>query len=107
MTSPASDRHFELINVLTTRGPVHLSDFDLLTLAFGGLVPVNEAADRALEYTKELGPPATMQCLDFLELTFFKGIGDVKAAALVAAVELGRRAGKQASRNIGQHPISN
>jgi len=87
----AVERHYALINTLTSRGPDSLSDFDLLTLLMGGCVPVAEAADRALEYTEELGPPATMQTLDHGELTFFKGIGEAKAAAIVSGVELGRR----------------
>jgi DNA repair protein RadC len=91
MTGDATAAHYALIFSLTSRGPDSLSDFELLTLMFGGVVPVAEAADRALEYTEELGAPATMEARDHGELTFFKGIGEVKAAALVAGVELGRR----------------
>jgi len=87
----AVERHYALIDTLTTRGPDNLSDFELLTLMFGGCVSVAVAAERAKEYTEELGPPATMQAQDHGELTWFKGIGEVKAAALVSGVELGRR----------------
>jgi DNA repair protein RadC len=87
----AADRHYELIDSIQSRGPDSLSDFELLTLMFGGCVPVAEAADRAREYTEYLGPPATMEALDIMEMTCFKGIGEVKAAAIVAGVELGRR----------------
>jgi DNA repair protein RadC len=88
--TPAA-RHYSLIDSLQSRGPASLSDFELLTLMFGGCVPVARAADLALEYTEYLGPPATMEALDIAEMTFFKGIGEVKAAALVSGVELGRR----------------
>ncbi len=91
MPEDAASRHYALIDNLRGKGPDSLSDLDLLTLLFGGCVPVAEAAERALEYTEELGPPASMQTLDLGELTFFKGIGEVKAAAVVAGVELGRR----------------
>jgi len=91
MTRDAAAAHYALIDSLTCRGPETLTDFELLILMFGGVVPVADAADRALEYTQELGPPATMEALDQGELTFFRGIGEVKAAALVAGVELGRR----------------
>lgn len=91
MEDSAAEAHYALIDSLTSRGPDSLTDFELLTLAFGGCVPVREAADRALEYTQELGLPATLQALDHGELTFFKGIGEIKAAAIVAGVELGRR----------------
>lgn len=84
------ERHHALINAFAS-GPDKLSDFELLVLAFGACVPVAQAVDRALEYASELGPPATMQYLDMGEMTFFKGIGDVKAAGILAGVELGRR----------------
>jgi DNA repair protein RadC len=83
--------HHALIESLISLGPDSLSDVELLTLAFGGCVPVREAALRALEYAECLGPPATIQWLDHLEMTFFKGIGEVRAAAVIAGVELGRR----------------
>jgi len=88
---PVARYHYDLIDILTTRGPDHLSDLDLLTLIFGGCVPVAHAASRALEYTEEFGLPVMIQTLDHGELTFFKGIGEVKAAAIVAGPELGRR----------------
>lgn len=85
------ERHRELIEILTTRGPDHLSDFELLTLAFGGCVSASRAEDCAREYEKELGPASSVEFLDFMELTWIKGIDEVKAAAIVAGVELGRR----------------
>ncbi|MBU4174048.1 MAG: hypothetical protein KKB90_03530 [Actinobacteria bacterium] len=88
---PALDRHYALIGRLTSRGPDSLSDVELLTLLFGGCVPIAKAADRAREYTEELGPANTIVSLDLTELTFFEGIGEAKAAAVVAGVELGRR----------------
>lgn len=88
---PALDYHYVLIGHLTSRGPDSLSDIELLTLLFGGCVPISKAADRALEYTEEIGPANTIVSLDFAELTFFEGIGEAKAAAVVAGVELGRR----------------
>jgi len=95
----STDRHYTLIDSLVSRGPDCLSDFELLTLVFGGCVPLAEAGQRAHEYCKEIGPPASMQSLDFSELTFFKGIGEAKAAAIVAGVELGRRSSKSARRD--------
>jgi DNA repair protein RadC len=92
MTEPATERHQDLIYRFTGHIPDAFTDFELLTLAFGALVPVAQAEDRAREYERELGPAGTIQFLDFMELTFFKGIGDAKAAGILAAVELGRRA---------------
>lgn len=93
-----SERHYKLIEILTTCGPYDLTDLDLLTLMFGGCVPTTRAADLAREYTEELGPPASIQTLDHGELTWFKGIGEVKAAAIVAGPELGRRSLKGVRR---------
>ncbi|MHB8894329.1 MAG: JAB domain-containing protein [Candidatus Geothermincolia bacterium] len=90
-TDRAVERHYALIDTLTGRGPDQLTDLELLALVFGGCVPVAQAAERALEYIEYLGPPASIQTLDHGELTFFKGIGEVKAAAIVAGPELGRR----------------
>jgi DNA repair protein RadC len=84
-------RHRELIQTLTTLGPDHLSDFELLILAFGGCVSVSRAEDCAREFERELGPASTVEFLDFVELTWIKGINEAKAAAIVAGVELGRR----------------
>lgn len=86
-----ADHHYKLIDTLTGCGPGHLTDFDLLTLMFGGCVSVAHAVDLANEYLDYLGPPATIETLDHGELTCFKGIGEVKAAAIVAGPELGRR----------------
>ena len=101
-SEPARDHH-ALIDSLTSCGHSSLSDFELLVLMFGGCVPVLQATALAKEYVKELGPPATMEDMDFCELTFFKGIGEVKAAALVAGVELGRRslAGRKPGQRLG------
>lgn len=93
-----ADRHYALIDSLTSQGPDHLSDFELLTLLFGGCVPLSEAESCAHEYTREVGPPASLQSPDFLELTCIKGIGEVKAAGLIAGVELGRRSPMLARR---------
>ena len=94
----SADRLYALIDSLASRGPDYLSDFELLTLMFGGCVPLTEAEPRAREYREEIGPPASLQFLDFLELTCFKGIGEAKAAAIIAGVELGRRSPKRARR---------
>ena len=95
--------HRALIDSLTSRGSTTLSDIELLVLMFGGCVPVSQARALATEYVTEMGPPATMEDMDFCELTFFKGVGEVKAAALVAGVDLGRRslAGRRPGQRLG------
>ncbi|MBM3299561.1 MAG: hypothetical protein FJY85_06380, partial [Deltaproteobacteria bacterium] len=75
------ERHRELIEILTTQGPDHLSDFELLILAFGGCVSVSRAEGCAREYERELGPASSVEFLDFMELTWIKGISETKAAA--------------------------
>lgn len=90
----SAEHHYSLIFSLTSRGPGSLSDFELLTLMFGGCVPLSEAQARAQKYTGEIGPAISFQSPDFNELTWLKGIGEAKAAALVAGVELGRRASR-------------
>lgn len=95
---PRAERLNKLIGVLTTQGPEPLSDLELLTLAFAGCVRAIDAEDKAIEYTEYLGAPCTMQWLDHLEMTMFKGIGEVKAAAIIAGVELGRRSLRGAVR---------
>jgi len=97
--NPRADRHYALIDTFTSQGPDNLSDFELLTLLLGGCVPLAEAEPRAREYSEEIGPPASLQSLDFLELTGFKGIGEAKAAAIIAGVELGRRSSRRAHRS--------
>lgn len=89
----AVTRHYELIELLVTCRVDSLTDTELLTLVMGGLVPVSKAAERAREYTTllELGPPAGIEPLDHGELTWLDGVGEVKAAAVIAGVELGRR----------------
>lgn len=84
-------RHYALIDALASRGPHDLTDFDLLRLMFGGCVPVAGAEELAREYAEEMGPPAFIEVNDWLELTSFRGIGEVRAAAIVAGPELGRR----------------
>lgn len=83
---PSIERHYALIDSLTSRGPDHLSDFELLTRLF------------AREFTEEMGAAASLEVHDFPELTFFKGIGEAKAAAIIAGVELGRRSSKSERR---------
>lgn len=95
----SAEHHYSLILSLASRGPDSLSNFELLILMFGGCVPISEAQARAQEYTEEIGPAISFQFLDFGELTWLKGIGEAKAAALVAGVELGRRASRQGGRD--------
>jgi len=83
--------HRALIDTLTARGPRQLSDLDLLTLVFAGCVPVARASDLAAACAREVGPPAALEAHDWVELRRIKGLGDVKAAAIVAGPELGRR----------------
>jgi len=103
MDSHTPRGHDDLIDSLTSRGHSSLSDFELLILMFGGCVPVSRAVSLAREYVEELGPAAHMQDMDFCGLTFFDGIGPVKAAALIAGVELGRRslAGRRPGQRLG------
>lgn len=97
-------RHYVLIDSLTSRGPDHLSDFELLTLLFGGCVPLAEAESCAREYEQDLGPAASLEPLDFGELTWIKGIGEAKAAAIIAGVELGRRSPENTNRATAPVP---
>ena len=99
----SKDHHYALIDSLTERGPDDLSDFELLTILFGGCVPLAEAESCAREFTREIGPPASLQSMDFCEITWIKGIGEAKAAAIIAGVELGRRSERRASR--GKAPL--
>lgn len=102
------DCHQAMIDSLVSRGTDDLSDFELLTLLFGGCVPLAEAESCAREYTQEIGPPTSLEPLDFTELTWIKGIGKAKAAAIVSGVELGRRSVLHAFRNKAlQLPLDN
>lgn len=100
MPDDPSKRHYQLIDILTGGGVDVLSDTELLTLAFGGHVRLKHAADRAREYTEELelGEPRSMEWLDHMEICTLEGIGEVKAASIIAAVELGRRSLRGAVR---------
>lgn len=99
--STSKDRHQALIDSLISRGTYDLSDFELLTLLFGGCVPLAEAESCAREYTQEIGPPASLQSLDFTELTWTEGIGEARAAAIISGVELGRRSALRAFQGKG------
>jgi len=102
LSTPTHDHH-ALIDSLTEAGHASLSDFDLLVLVMGGCVPPSKATALARRYAEEIGPPACLEDLDFSGLTSLEGIGPVKAAAIVAGIELGRRslAGRRPGARLG------
>lgn len=78
---------------LTEQGPGSLSDAEVLALVLGtgGADGVLALAQRVLE---ERGGPSGLARCHARELAGIKGIGPAKAAEIVAALELGRRAAK-------------
>lgn len=71
-------------------GPAALDEADLLALVFGGSATAAQAVARlALD---GIGGPSGLARADLAELSRMPGVGPRRAAALVAAVEVGRRA---------------
>ncbi|MFP5224397.1 MAG: RadC family protein [Actinomycetota bacterium] len=87
---PASDLPRERLNA---RGPHALSDTEVLALILGtgGADGVGALAKRVLE---QVGGAAGLARADAARLAQIRGIGPAKAAELVAALELGRRANR-------------
>ena len=76
---------------LIKKGADSLSTSELLAIILqGGIKDVN-ANELAFKLLKEVGNIHEFVNLSFLELTKIKGIGEVKAAKILATVELGKR----------------
>ena len=85
---PVSERPREK---LIKKGADSLSTSELLAIILqGGIKDVN-ANELAFKLLKEVGNIHEFVNLSFLELTKIKGIGEVKAAKILATVELGKR----------------
>jgi DNA repair protein RadC len=75
---------------IATLGPAALSPSELLSILWGSRDPANATAECAT-----LGELARA---DLLELTQIHGVGEVRAARLVAAFEIGRRSQVESGR---------
>lgn len=72
-------------------GPSRLSDSELLALVLGSGVRGRTALDLARDLIAELGGLAALGHASVARLTRIGGVGEAKATALAAALELGRR----------------
>ncbi len=86
---PTSDRPRER---LAAAGPEALSDIELLALVLRNGRIGASALDLAIEMLAEYGSLHAIAAARFEELTRSPGVGEAKAAALIAAFRLGRRA---------------
>ena len=73
------------------KGAGSLSTSELLAIILQGGVKNVNANELAFELLKEIGNLKNFLNLSYLELTKIKGIGPVKAAKILATVELGKR----------------
>ena len=91
---PSSDRPRERLRAL---GVEALSDRELLALVLRSGRPGVSALDLANELLVEFGSLSAIASAKLEELTRWSGVGEAKAAGLVAAFRLGRRAGHSGS----------
>ena len=85
---PISERPREK---LIKKGASSLSSSELLAIILGEGVKNVNANELAFELLKEVRDMKNFVNLSYLELTKIKGIGPVKAAKILATVELGKR----------------
>ncbi len=85
---PVSERPREK---LISKGASSLSTSELLAIILQGGVKNVNANELAFKLLEEVGTIQNFLSLSFLELTKIKGIGSVKAAKILAVVELGKR----------------
>ena len=85
---PISERPREK---LITKGASSLSTSELLAIILQGGVKNVNANELSFQLLKEIGSVKNFLDVSFLELTKIKGIGEVKASKILAAVELGKR----------------
>ena len=76
---------------LVNLGPENLSDSELLAILLHKGYPGVSAVDLAREVIRECGGLEGIERAGVTDLTHFKGVGDAKAATLMAAAELGKR----------------
>lgn len=82
----------QLLDKLRARGIAALSDEELVTLILGDGTPTVSAAELALRILAAAGGTGNLARTEFSRLRMIEGIGGTRAARIVAAAELGRRA---------------
>ncbi len=86
---------------LTRAGVTALGDNELLALVLGSGTRARDALDLAHDVLQTAGGAAGLLRLALEELTAVPGVGGARAARVLAAVELGRRA---LTRTMGERP---
>lgn len=82
----------ELLDKLRARGIAALSDAELVALILGDGTPTATAAEIAPRILDAVGGTGKLARTEFSRLRMMEGIGGARAARIVAAAELGRRA---------------
>ncbi|PXW90027.1 DNA repair protein RadC [Streptohalobacillus salinus] len=88
---PKNDRPRER---LITCGPSHLSDQELLAIIIGSGTRNESVYDLAIRLYQYFGGIELLREATLEELVHIKGIGEVKAVSILAAIELGNRMGR-------------
>ncbi|MDE6857394.1 MAG: DNA repair protein RadC [Alistipes sp.] len=82
----------QLLDKLRARGIAALSDEELVALILGDGTPAASAAEIAPRILDAVGGTGNLARMEFSRLRMLEGIGGARAARIVAAAELGRRA---------------
>ncbi|MDE5636612.1 MAG: DNA repair protein RadC [Alistipes sp.] len=82
----------QLLDKLRARGIAALSDEELVALILGDGTPAASAAEIAPRILDAAGGTGNLARMEFSRLRMLEGIGGARAARIVAAAELGRRA---------------
>lgn len=85
---PLNDRPRER---LIKNGASFLSNVELVSIILKSGTKQNSVNDLSIQLLKNIGGIKNLKNVTFLELKKIKGIGDAKASALLASIELGKR----------------